>query len=166
RQAVLSGIVVDRDPATLVVADTKGSLRRIAVTVTTRAKGQKTSLAAIAPHDSVRVEGRPNPDGSISAEIVEVIARPRGQVEGRIAARSDRGPAFLALESTDAVRAFSGRLIVNVSPDTIIVSRGRTQSFGDLRVGQMIRVFGTLIEVGTVAEGGSVLGFDAAVIMF
>jgi len=156
RQAALRGIVVERDPATLVVVDTNGSLYRIVVTSSTQTKGQKKSYAAITPHDSVRVEGRRNPDGSISAEIVEVVERPQGQVEGRIVARSDRGPAFLALESADVVRAFSGRLIVNVSPDATIVSRGRSQSFGDLRVGQIIRVFGTLIEVGTIVEGAAV----------
>jgi len=166
RQAVVRGVVVERDPATLVVVDTNGSLSRIVVTVATQAKGQKKSPAAIAPYDIVRVEGSRNPDGSISAENVEVIAAPHGLVEGRIVARSDRGPAFLALESTDVVRAFSGRLIVNVSPDASIISRGRLQSFSDLRVGQTIRAIGTLIVVGTVVEGGAVLGFDANVIIF
>jgi len=166
RQAVVRGVVVERDPATLVVVDTNGSLYRIVVTVATQAKGQKKSPAAIAPYDIVRVEGSRNPDGSISAENVEVIAAPHGLVEGRIVARSARGPAFLALESTDVVRAFSGRLIVNVSPDASIISRGRLQSFSDLRVGQTIRAIGTLIVVGTVVEGGAVLGFDANVIIF
>ncbi len=122
--STVRGVIVSLDNGFFMVGAVKVSINAQTVIVS---KGKTLSFADLKVGDQVAAVGSKQPDGSLVATKIEVaVPQPAvSTIQGTI---TGLGNSFFIV----------GSLQVNVSAQTVIVSKGKALSFADLKIGDQI----------------------------